>query len=237
MAIALDATSSSAWTDASPLTWNHTVGTGDDRFLVVGLACDGGTGVPSAVTFDGVSMTKVREDSYAATCSSSIWVLQNPNSGTKVISVTFNDTSQNCFGGATSYTGVNQSTTVDSATGTNGTGTGAIAFNVTTVADNCWVFGTVSSYADALLVVDTPTQTSRWTTNHTSTTATNGQDNNAAKTPAGAVSIGWTFAGTSAKYAMSGISFSPPLIKPSFRTNINGGVNIRPRAFSPGFAR
>lgn len=210
MAIALDATSASAWTDASPLTWNHTVGTGDDRFLVVGISTAGGSSAsPTSVTFDGVSMTKVREDPFGTTLASSVWVLENPNSGTKVISVAFNDTLQNCFGGAISYTGVNQSTTVDSATGTNGTATGAIAFNVTTVADNCWVFGHVATEAVSGLVVNTPTLTSRWTTNHLSTTATNGQDNNAPKTPAGAVSVGWTLAGTTVDYAMSGISFRP----------------------------
>ena len=82
----------------SPLNWNHVVGTGNNRLLVVTISIsrDNNAASPgnvTAVTYNGVAMTQQVTDVYTSTSNpqvrSYIFYLKNPASGTHQIQVTW----------------------------------------------------------------------------------------------------------------------------------------------------
>lgn len=218
-AIAFDVADTGTSTGVSPLTWSHTV-TGSNALLAVGSAVIGSSApTTSAVSYNSVSATKARSDTGAGSVSgvseSSVWLLGSASTGANTVSVSFSGGT--CVAGAASYTGAQSGNTADAVNGANGTTTGAQSFNVTTVADNCWVFATGVVTGGTTPSWNTPTQTSRWSTTLSVANDQVGQDTNAPKTPAGAVSMGWTAGGTSGsnyRWAMSGASFAPQLGTP-----------------------
>ncbi len=123
LAITANGTASSTQTtNATSLTWSHTVASGTDRLLVVELAIDGlGAGV-SSVTYGGVAMTQIGRGT--GNHAVEIWGLVNPTVGTANIVVSFGGTTA-AAGGATSFNGVNQSTPFGTFVSATGTGTAA----------------------------------------------------------------------------------------------------------------
>ncbi len=213
-AIALDVADTGTTTSSSPLTWTHTV-TGSNPFLAIGSGVSGAS-VPttSAVTYNSASATKARSDSASGTVSgqseSSVWFKGNPSTGANTVSVSFSGSA--CVAGAVSYSGAQSTNTADAVGGTIGTSTGAKSFNVTTIADNCWVFACGTISGGTTPAWNTPLQTSRWSTTQLVANDNVGQDTNGPKTPAGAVTMGWTAGGTSGgtyRWAMTGASFAP----------------------------
>ena len=86
-AIVVDATSSAAGTGTS-ITWSHTVGTGLNRLLVVGVSVHDGKTTVSAATYGGVPLTNI--GTHAAgkgNASVSLWGLVAPASGTAPVNV------------------------------------------------------------------------------------------------------------------------------------------------------
>lgn len=216
-AIALDTATSSADSDASPFTWSHTV-TGTNPLIVIGVGLCAPLSQPTttAVSYAAVAATKARGDQSTGTSTiveSSAWLLGNPSTGSNTVSVTAT-LQANGHGGATSvsYTGAQSSSTADAVNGLTGTtGTGSQSFTVTTVADNCWVFATGinSAAAGPTLAAN---QTSRGGFDIASSVASTlrTEDTNAAKTPAGGQSMGFTVGGTQVRaWAFSGASFAP----------------------------
>ncbi len=92
---------------SSPLTFSYTVPAGSNRAIVVVTMGDVG-GNPSGVTFDGDALTLIRGRSLAGT-TISIWVRVAPTATTGDIVITQAGASL-IVAGATSYTGVHQST-------------------------------------------------------------------------------------------------------------------------------
>lgn len=149
MAIAYDNSSEKVeGGSVSSTTLSHTVGTGSARYLVVGTVFRGGANlVATAVTYNGVAMTKIGSDrTNAGACNSNIWGLVNPASGTNDVVVTYSGTGNTMLVVASSYTGVHQTNPVDNNTGTTGTGTTFTA-SLTPVAGNCWSVTNVGSDA------------------------------------------------------------------------------------------
>lgn len=158
MAIAFDAESNSGTTGwpaagTSTLTWSHTC-TGSNRILIVGVglyAQDNIVTTTSGVTYNGVAMTLINSISGTADAlkqDTSLWYLINPATGANNIVATSSRAIQYHWGGGTSYTGVTQSSPIDSsATGQSGaTGsTAATSLTVSTIVltNNCWLVGTV----------------------------------------------------------------------------------------------
>lgn len=218
--IAFDAASTVADTATSPATVSHTT-TGTDRMLVIGVVVSNNsaaaTGTATAVTYNGVALTKVRTDTRAQASTSyetSIWMLANPASGSNTVSITFSGgTAPRCTAVVSSYTGVLQGSFADAVNGNSGTTAGDQTLSVTTTVDNCWIFGIgVNSAASGASV--TADQTSRASGNMAAALATNmrGEDTNAVQTPAGAHTVGFTMAGTTNKgWAMSFAAFRPAL--------------------------
>lgn len=213
LAIALDIADTGASTVTSPLTWSHT-STGSNLLIAICPAAYSSlTTAFGAVSYAGAAATSAREDSEttaALKTRSGIFLKGGAASGANTVSVAFTGSSPNCAAAAISYSGAQSTSTADAVNGTTATTTGAKAFNVTTVADNCWVIGCVSHAAAATPAITSPTQTIRSNIANTASAVAGSQDSNAAKTPAGAVSVGWTLGGT-AMYgaAISGASFAP----------------------------
>lgn len=221
MAIALDATSNSGAAGVSPFTWSHTC-TGTNRLLIVGVnLCGASQPAVSAVTYNGVSMTKVQGNQQSSGlgsfAESSVWFLHNPATGANIISVTYaNGVNGGGYCIGASYTGAQQSSAADAVGGNSGTTTGAVTASVTTVANNCWVFGT-GAVGGSSSTISTPTLTDRGTGTAGGFVGGAGgvQDNNAPKTPAGAVTFGWTVNHSFGAWAFSGASFAPIVVATS----------------------
>lgn len=210
-AIAVDVADTGTATSTSPLTWSHTC-TGSNVLLAIGDSIIGNAGGASAVTYAAAAATKAVSISGSGTVSggnfSEVWFKGSAATGANTVSVTF-PTASSVDTGAVSYTGAQSGSTKDASNSTSTNVTGTVATSVTTVANNCWVIGCGTISGGTSPVWSAPTQTSRWLTN---TSRNAGQDNNAPKTPAGAVSIGWTAGGTaSTSYVgtIAAASFAP----------------------------
>lgn len=214
MAIAFDAAGVvTSEKTSSPFTWSHTVGNGDNRFIVVGVIIyKSFSGIPSisAVTCGGVAMTHAKTESSSHDITS-IWVLKNPASGANTISVTASNVSY-ALGASASYTGCDQVSAADAIAGTHGSGTGDKSVTVTTVADNCWCFA-VGSRSIGSFAGDPPTALQASRASYTGGTFgyvnIRIEDSNGPKTPAGNVSMGFNIGSDSVTYSISAISFAP----------------------------
>lgn len=88
--IVVDATSTIAFGTTS--TVNHTIGNGNNRLLLVGIGTRGGS--VSAVTFNGVAMTRAKLSTSYDQCTGEVWYLYNPDIGTHQIAITMNGASR-----------------------------------------------------------------------------------------------------------------------------------------------
>ena len=209
MAIALDAATTSAIAySSSPRTFAHTVGSGSNRLLIVGVATLWVDGVTcNSVTYNDVAMVKARADHNATSAKdveSSIWILHNPPTGAHSVVIT--PTGSTYIGSvAVSYTGCVQTCVADAVNGNTGTAAGDQVISVNTIADNCWIFACGGLASGTTITAD---QTSRGNSND-SPRAMNCEDTNAAQTPAEGHNIGFTIAGATLTWAISGASFAP----------------------------
>lgn len=109
MAIAVDAIDGGG--SGSGATWSHTV-TGTNTFLWVSTIGGIGTDNVTAVSYNGVSMTKVGSALTSGDRYSTGWYLINPATGTHNIVITGGAQS---WGVGVSYTGVEQSSPIDAS--------------------------------------------------------------------------------------------------------------------------
>lgn len=84
--ITRDATSTSGALSGSSVSWNHIIGSGDNRFLLVGVAC-GGFPLATA-TFNGIPMT-ILDSALGNTTRNTFAYLANPPVGSSSIALTF----------------------------------------------------------------------------------------------------------------------------------------------------
>ena len=190
-----------------------TIASGSDIVLIVSafvIAMSEAAATTSGVTCGGSAMTKVKTVtiSYAGIwfIEQTIWTMIAPGTGSKAIIATGHASSMGVMFTASAYSGVNQTTTPDaSGSKTGTTAAGNQTFTVTTVANNCWVYAAGFALASTCAAL---TWTAR-TTDPTYGIATT-EDTNGPKTPAGAVTIGFTIGTTyPAMWLMAGVSFAP----------------------------
>lgn len=212
MAIAWDANSSSgAQGTSTSYSFNHTC-TGSNLILFVGVAVRQGSFYnASAITYNGVSMTKIRHDDNGAGNSrgSDLFYLLNPATGTNSIAVTISGSGgsfSNSDAHGVSFTGAQQSGVPDSQGGGGGTATSSPSKSTTTVADNSWIVAMLcTGFDDGVATPTSPLVLSSKTAavgSHTGALGYQGP-----KTPAGAQASAWTT--TSDSYCMSVASFAP----------------------------
>lgn len=121
MEITFDAASHSEMTGASG-AWEHIVGTGSDRLLVVGVSIQGTVHTVSDITWGSQSLTYLATK-LADNGRIELWYLKSPDSGTKDITVTISGEGYSSVG-ATSWAGVHQTTPFGTVASANGESTG-----------------------------------------------------------------------------------------------------------------
>lgn len=174
---------------ATSLTYSKT-NTGANLMLIVFVENANQADDITGITYNGVSLTQVRKRLTAVgNFPQYAYALQAPATSANNIVISWT-TSKQARSVALSYTGVNQSVTLDS-TGDNQApgGSSPLTTTATTVADNSWL-------VTAAGIQRTPTASTGITfrTSAGSETAYKGADSNSAITPAGNYNFDWTFA-------------------------------------------
>jgi hypothetical protein len=119
-------------TTVASLTWSHTIGTNNNRLLVVGTSIPGSVAV-STVTYGGVALTKYSQV-LSSGASAELWYLKNPAIGTANIVFTAT-TSKKLSAGAISYYNVDSSSATPFGTAVTGTGSYAGSWSIDSGTD------------------------------------------------------------------------------------------------------
>ncbi len=229
MAIAFDAASSGYITNvsSSSMTVSHTC-SGSDRILVVAVACYAASGgdVVSGITYNGTAMTFVAKEKGNGTNTNTysyLYYLVAPATGANNIVVSFSSNITYAWLAASSYTGAAQTGQPDASdSATSGATTSTtVTDTITSVADNCWaVMGGFNNNAT------TWTAGANTTIRAQSGGSANRQmicDNNAAKTPAGSITLTATCS-SSQPWATVIITIAPAGAAPSGNIKKLNGV-------------
>lgn len=125
---------SSGTSTGTSISWAHTIASGTQRVLVVGIAVTDDDEYPNAVSFGAQSMTRVAQQKGSGTedINVSLWSLVAPLVSTANIVATFSSSQTGIVGGASNFTGVYQSQpfrATATATGTDTTPTVGISSN------------------------------------------------------------------------------------------------------------
>ncbi|RJR19561.1 MAG: hypothetical protein C4581_04740 [Nitrospiraceae bacterium] len=191
--LAQDGAATNSSSTTATVSWNHTIGTGSNRLLVVGVSYDArNSNTVSSVTLGSTNLTKLRgEGTGAANARTEIWYLTSPASGTNTITVVIGGTltGQRNMAGAVSYTGVDQTTPFSSDNGAVGSSGAAPTVNVTSAAGNL-VFDIFCTFKPATTPAVGAGQTQYWK----NTTSGNAGVNGGMSRKAGAASVtmSWT---------------------------------------------
>lgn len=139
-------------------TFSHTVGSGTNRYLVVGLGWANTTAFASNVQYASTPMTQLVR-SVGANFGTEIWGLANPTSGANNVTWTQNGAGGSA-GGAMSFTGIAQAGALQATDSSGGTGTNIFGSNPITAAPGGMLAAmTVSSGAISLY---SPSATQGW---------------------------------------------------------------------------
>jgi pectate lyase len=247
-AIGFDSTATRAVTNAASTSWSHTVGTGADRVLIVGLALED-TGTTSlainSITYAGVAMTPVANSIATAGSSTldraQLYYLLNPASGANTISITFGGAVNGVSAGSVSLTGVAQSAPTAAAIKTATSGT-TISANIAVATAGSWIIDVANSGAGNATLTPGSSQTKRWGVGQTNS---GGAGSTTAPAATGTSTVSWT-ASSSSQLALSAAVFAPsggttvtaPTIttQPASQTVIAGGsvtFNVAASGTSP----
>ena len=217
MAIAFDAASNTNAIDGTSvqtLTWQHVVGAGANRILIVCITGEDSTSSDvnvASVTWNGTALSQAVEKFQTAQMST-IYYLIAPESGTFDIVVTFDGVGTSVAANATSWTGAKQSAQPDAIASTgNGVAGASIALDIVTVADDCIIIDSLnSSSGGSTLTVQDAGQTQRANILIPDPTPNyrHGSSSEVATT-AGTYNLGWTFSPNSTTKAYCIASFSP----------------------------
>ncbi len=149
----------SSWSGSgSTESWSHTVAAGSNRILIVTTAALNSQA--TAVTFNTAPLTLIgtRIDGDDAS-RLSMWYLVNPAVGAGTVQVTFDGSGNEKVMGASSWTGVHQTTPIGSFVSNSGSGT-TPSVTVSSTAGEV-VVDAVSNIDAGTLTVD-PSQTQHW---------------------------------------------------------------------------
>lgn len=128
---------------ATTYTWNHTVGIGSDRGLLISLHWFNGTTLTvSSITYNGVAMSLVASRADSVIDTVALYYLRAPATGTNTISVTFSAGPGFFIGGSASFFGLDQNTATSAVEATaSAIGTTATSsVNLTTVSVGAYYF-------------------------------------------------------------------------------------------------
>lgn len=128
-------------------TWTHVV-TGTNPLLVVCIDLQQdvvGTGTATAVTYNSVALTKAQGTTPTGSGQrAELWYLAAPPTGSHTVSVTITGATDTIAMGSMSFTGVAQTTPLDTSTSADQSGVKNPSIAITTGAANCVVVGMMS---------------------------------------------------------------------------------------------
>jgi lysophospholipase L1-like esterase len=222
--IKFDAVSSASnSSNGNILSWQHTIGDGNKRILVVGIAGEDNNAtdlVISSVKYDNVYMAPVEGTSVTAASDGTymkteLYYLLDANlpvsPGDYNVVVTYNDNVNKRCGGAISLANVEQQDREAVATNSN-VDQNIISTNITTLTDNAWVVDIVGCGNSGLFSTNASDMTKRFDVNSDSSAAAGSTK---AVYSAQETTMCWTFTGanrlahsvaafTSASYIIAG---------------------------------
>lgn len=201
--IAFSAASSGSTVSAGDtLNFDHTT-TGPHLLLTVPVCYEGAGNSVDDITYNGVSLTPVRQDTEGtANIHSDIWFLTAPPLGTNSVAITTTNSSNRIVAGAISFTGADQSSPLDADGGNNGGPGTSVTNSVTTLSDNTQIVSNVC-FGDGTTVTSTDI-TERWDIDPANVPA--GAGGNRSAGAAGAYNADWTIA-LGRRWATSAASF------------------------------
>jgi len=215
MAIALDNSANGFSTGTNSLTTSHTIGSGTNRLLIVGVEAQAGNNL-TGVTYNGVAMTQyVAYATGVAGFYNYFYYMKHadlPSTGAYNIVASFSSSSTKMIM-SESLTDVDQTTPIEAANTITTTTTNP-SVSVTTLTDNAWVVGTsrINNFALTAATGTTQRQT------NASDVGYKLFDKNGTSTPAGSFSLNTTsasqlyfFAALSVKPAGGGFTPTPML--------------------------
>ena len=203
-AIAWDASSNSGYkASLSTYSWSHILGAWQSNpGLLVNVSIFA-TGTVTSVTWGGVNLEFERAD-QTGVYRNEWWQLSAPLNGTRTIVVTLN-TSLTSIASADSYTGVNQTDMVETATGATGSISTAPTASVTTVDDKSWVVSGLTTSDATMSVAGGATQRN----NQTGALGTGAVSDSGVITPVGSVTMSWSTVGVSDSWVLGLIVLDP----------------------------
>jgi pectate lyase len=170
--IAFDASSRAATTTTgrTSLTWSHTIGSGTDRVLVVGVAVEDASTTDAnvtSVTYNGVALTAVPSSKIngggTGIIQTQLFYLLGSSLpvGAFNVVVTFQGAVDGISAGAVSLTGVSQAAPGPAATKVDTSGADSISTSISTPVSNAWVVDVVGSGNSGSFTAGSG-QTERW---------------------------------------------------------------------------
>jgi hypothetical protein len=211
---------SSATANATTLSWSHTVGTGTNRFLLVGVSIRNANNTVTRVSYAGQALTYVGAQSNGdGTVRVELWSLQAPPSGTATVTMTLSGGAK-MVGGAVSFTGVDPMAPLGAFTSAGSPG----AINntnpsvaLTDALSNWMAVSVVATEGSAGSLTPASGQTRQYTLFY----GNSGGDvagGASTVTGSGTVTMGWT-KGANAKWVIGAIALhQAPVLAPSVNT-------------------
>lgn len=206
MDIIHDTDSNSGYQTVSSYSWSHTC-TGLNGYLVVGIAMLSLAQTVTSVTYKGANLSLIGvRSSITGAARVELWGKSAPASGSNTIVVTLSGTIASAAN-ASSYTGVNQNTPIETFNSAQATNVGAADATVsaTTIADNVWNVDVTASDDTSITVNAGQTVTG----NVSGVGGSGTMSYKGPKTPPGNVTMGWTNIGALATWAIASVSLRP----------------------------
>ena len=197
--------SSSTLGQGTTFTWAHTVGSGTNGILIVGVSNRRSNRTVVGVTYAGMSFQRVGfQNSGASTSRMEMWYLLSPPAGTSNVVVTLSGSTA-AVAGAVSFFGVDQTVPLGAFSSTAGT-----AANVSLLvpsASNEIVVDVIAAPGPGLSLTEGPGQTVQWV-GATGTTGNEVLGGSSSTTGAATVSLSWTL-GASVDWGIGAVSLKP----------------------------
>lgn len=217
--IEFDAASSNAGgSDGNTLNWQHTIGDGNNRILVVGIAGeddDVSDLVTSSVMYNDINMTLVEDSSITVSSGDPIYHMKTelyylldanlPSlPGKYTVTVTYNGNIMKRCGGAISLANVEQDVREAVATSSN-VDQNTISTSITTQTDNAWLVDVVGCGDTGSFLTNAGGMTERFDVNSDSSAAAGSTK---PVVPAQETTISWTHSSAN-RLAHSVAAFAP----------------------------